>query len=81
MKFEKFEKYDITKHFPKKHVLQKYDFLFVWNANLIFFKENFLFVIISVENRVFIQEKNFTLNTYNIKFLQNYVFFMNGIQI
>ena len=53
MKFEKFEKYDITKHFPKKHVLQKYDFLFVWNANLIFFKENFLLVIISVENRVF----------------------------
>ena len=25
--------YDITKHFPKKHVLQLYDFLFVWNAN------------------------------------------------
>ena len=31
-----------------------------------FFKENFLIVIISVENRVFIQEKNLTLNTYNI---------------
>ena len=45
--------YNITKHFPKKHVFRKYDFLFEWNANLIFFKENFLLVIISVENRVF----------------------------
>ena len=50
--------YDIIKHFPKKHVLQKYDFLFVWNANLIINKENFLFVIILVENRVIIQVKN-----------------------
>ena len=42
--------YDITKHSPKKHFLQKCDFLFVWNANLNIFKENFLFVIFSVEN-------------------------------
>ena len=42
--------YDITKHSPKKHFLQKCDFLFVWNANLNIFKENFLFFIFSVEN-------------------------------
>ena len=35
--------YDITKQVPKKHFLQKYDFLFVWNANLIIYKENFFF--------------------------------------
>ena len=52
--------YDMTKHSFKKHVFQKYDFLFVWNANLFILKENFLFVIISVENRVLIQVKNFT---------------------
>ena len=52
--------YDITKHSPKKHFLQKYDFLFVWNANLIIYKENFLFLIILVENRVFIQVENLT---------------------
>ena len=53
------ETYDLTKHSPKKLVLQKYDFLFVLNTqNFIIYKENFLFVIISVENRVFIQIKN-----------------------
>ena len=48
--------YDIwhNETFSKKNVLQKYDLLYAWNANLIIFKENFLFVIISVENRVFI---------------------------
>ena len=55
--------YDITKHSPKKHFLQKYDFLFVWNANLIIYKANFLFVIISVKNRAFIQIKNLTKKT------------------
>ena len=41
----------------KKHFLQKHDFLFVWNPNLNIYKENFLFVIISVKNRAFIQIK------------------------
>ena len=41
--------YDITnKTLPEKHVLQKYDFLFVWNENLIIYTVNFLFVIISL---------------------------------
>ena len=71
--------YDITKHFLKKNVLQKYDFLFVWNANLNFFKENFLFVIISAENRAFILVKNLTKNTK--KFFKIMFFFMNGLQI
>ena len=52
--------YDITKQVPKKHFLQKYDFLFVWNANLIIYKENFFFIIILVEISVFIQVKNLT---------------------
>ena len=52
--------YDIwnKKAFSKKYVIQKYDFLFVWNANLIIYKVNFLFVIILVENCIFIQLKN-----------------------
>ena len=35
-------------------------FLFAWNANLIIYKENFLFVIISVKHRILIQVKNLT---------------------
>ena len=63
---------------------------FVWNANLIIYKENIFFVIISVKNRVFIQVKNLTVKTPSNKiflkisftfFFQNYVFFMNGKQI
>ena len=50
--------YDIKKPVVKKRVLQIYDFLFVWNLNLIIYKVNVLFVIISVENRIFIQMKN-----------------------
>ena len=52
--------YDITKHSPEKYSFQKYDILFVWNENLVIYKENFFFVIISVENRVFIQVTNLT---------------------
>ena len=78
--------YDITKHLLKKNVLQKYDFLFVWNANLNFFKENFLFVIISAENRAFILVKNLKKTTsykfffkFLKKILQNYVFLYEWI--
>ena len=57
--------YDITKHSPKKQFLQKYDFLFVWNANLIFFiRKLFIRHFFLVENRDFIQEKNLTLITF-----------------
>ena len=44
--------YDKTKQSRKKKLLQNQDNLFVWNANLIFHKENFLFVIISVETLI-----------------------------
>ena len=59
--------YYITKHSNKKNFLKKYDFLFVWNASLIIYKKNFLIVIISIENRVFIQVKNLTLNIFIYK--------------
>ena len=75
----------------KKHFLQKHDFLFVWNPNLIIYKENFLFVIISVKNRAFIQIKNLTKKTpLYIKFKKKnssekisseLCFLINGMQI
>ena len=55
MKFDRLRPmtYDITKHSRKNKFLQNNDFLFVWNANLINYKENFFFVIFSVENRAY----------------------------
>ena len=44
--------YDKTKHSRKKKYLQNYDFLYVWNANLFIYKENFLFVNISVKKLI-----------------------------
>ena len=64
--------YDITKHFPKKTCFLKIWFSFCMECKFNFLKENFLFVIISVENRVFMQEKNLTLNTYNVKFFKKF---------
>ena len=75
----------------KKHFLQKHDFLFVWNPNLNIYKENFLFVIISVKNRAFIQIKKLNKkNTFIYKTLKKnssekisseLCFLINGMQI
>ena len=53
---------DIAKHFRKKKILQNYDFLYVWNANLIIYKKNFLFVIILLEN-----QDNMSADTMNLR--------------
>ena len=56
--------YDIKKHSHEKNFLQNYDFLFVWNVDLIINIKNFLFFINSVENRIFLQVKNLTNKTF-----------------
>ena len=53
--------YDITKHSPEKQVLQKYNFLFVWNANKIFC--HFLQFIFNLNffNKILKRRVNFSL--------------------
>ena len=50
--------YDITKHSPKKHVIQKYDF-FLYEMQIIIYKVNFLFVIFLVKTMLHSSEKLF----------------------